>query len=231
MIVGAGMMAKAVESIDNASCLYFCSGVSNSNEVDDLNYEKEVQLIAQFYGTNQKLIYFSSYFVNFDSYLSRKYYRHKLKIEKLIQDNFSNYLIFRLPQVVGFSKNKNTLTNFLYNSILSNSTIEVFKNAKRNVVDIDDVVKVINYVNCKHLFKNQVINLVGSKNYDIEEIISVFEQVTKKVARKKESVNKEPEFEISLSDQIILVYQLLNIKFDDLYLQKLIEKYYTEVKQ
>ena len=230
MIVGSGMMAKAVKAIDNQSCLYFCSGVSNSSEEDEDKYEKEAKLISQFYGTNQKIIYFSSYLVNFDSYLSRKYYRHKLNIEELIQENFSNFLIFRLPQVVGMTENKNTLTNFLFNSIVTNSTIEVFRNAKRNLVDIDDVVKVVDFVNNKNIFNNQVVNLIASKNQDIEEIISTFEKVTNKIAHKKLSLNEELDFEIILSERMISVYKFLNIQFDDLYLRQLIEKYYSEVK-
>ena len=228
MIIGDGMLAQAVQSIDNESCLFFCSGVSNSNEENIEKYEREVRLLEKFFGTNQRLIYFSSYFVNFDSFLKKKYYRYKSNIEGLILDNFSNFLIFRLPQIVGFSKNKNTLTNFLYDSIVSNSTIQVFKNAKRNILDIDDVVRVINLVINQNLFDNQVVNLVALRNYTIDDIIFALEQVTNKKAKKKQVTIEEPDYEILISEQMISLYHLLNIQFDHLYLERIIKKYYTE---
>ena len=230
MIIGTGMLAKAVQSIDNESCLFFCSGVSNSNEENVEKYEREVQLLEQSFGTKQKLIYFSSYFVNFDSFLKRKYYRHKSNIEGLILNNFSNFLIFRLPQIIGFSTNKNTLTNFLYDAIVSNSTINVFKNAKRNVIDIDDVVKVVNLAINQNLFNDQIVNLVGLKNYSVDDIIFLLEQVTNKRAIKKQSIIEEPDYEILISEQMISLYQLLNIQFDHLYLERIIKKYYTEAQ-
>ena len=46
-----------------------------------------------------------------------KYYHHKENMETIIESSALNYIIFRLPQVVGNGGNKNNLINFLFRHI------------------------------------------------------------------------------------------------------------------
>mgnify|MGYP007101764501 CR=1 FL=1 len=47
---------------------------------------------------------------------SRRYQKEYIwvKIEKIIKSNNNDYIIIRLPEIIGKSKNPNTLTNFSY---------------------------------------------------------------------------------------------------------------------
>lgn len=228
MIIGRGMLAKSMERIDNdyAKYIFFCSGVSNSKEVDGSEYKREKELLMKYLSRDKCLIYFSSYFVGFDKYLEEKYYKHKQEMELLVSSNFKYYKIFRLAQVVGNSKNNFTLTNFLYNSILNGSQINIYENVKRNLIDIDDIVSVLEYINKHNLFLNKTTNLISTKSFEIEKIVETFELVLNRKAIKNVQENKEKDFNIIISEEILNLYGLLGIKFDEVYLEKLIKKYY-----
>ena len=228
MIIGKGMIAKAMKDIDDDSYIFFCSGVAKSNEINEFEFDKEKELLTRFYQTDKCLIYFSSYFVNFNSYLEIAYYKHKYEIENIIQSNFKNFKIFRLPQVVGFSHNKSTLANFIYNSILQDTTIKVLTGAVRNLIDIDDIVKVVSYINKNNLFDNSILNVVGTKNYNIIDVISCMEDILHKKALIELQDNNEQNLDILISNEMDVLYKTLNISFDDAYLKKLFSKYYNE---
>lgn len=230
MIVGKGMIANAVKKIDNENYIFFCSGVSNSKELRDSEFEKEKTLLSKYYCKDKCLVYFSSYFVGFDSYLKQEYYKHKLAMENLIKEKFTNYKILRLPQVVGFSKNSNTLTNYLYKSIVADMEIKVFKGVERNLIDIDDIVTLLKYINYNSLFINDTLNIISTKNFKIEKIIEELELIIGKKAIKAFEETEENSFDVIIKYEILKLYKLLNIEFDDEYLKNLIKKYYKEGK-
>ncbi len=226
MIVGNGMMAKAMQNIDKNDYLFFCSGVSNSKETNEHEFIKERQLLELHLNTKRCLIYFSSYFVNFNTYLNERYYRHKYEMEQLIRDNCFHYKIFRVPQVVGHSSNPKTLTNFLHQSIKEERNITIYTNAERNLLDIDDIVSFVDYSNQNQLFSNKTLNLLSTSNSAIEDIISVFETITGKQAKKNYVQTYQQPLEILLSDEVRTIYHALNIDFEDGYLENVVQKYY-----
>lgn len=226
MIIGNGMLAKSLKKINDEKFIYFCSGVSNSKETNELEYEREKKLLIDYYYEDKCLIYFSSYFVGIDNYLEQRYYRHKFEIENQIKENFKHYKIFRLPQVVGISKNSHTLTNFLNNSILNNLQINVYKDVKRNLIDVEDVVVILKYLNENNLVSNEIVNLIATQSFEIIKIVEIFELILNKKAIKKVSMSDEKDFSINISDEIKEIYDFLNITFDERYLENLIKKYY-----
>merc|ERR1711966_591768 len=93
-------------------------------------------------------VYISTYSVNDNSRKNKLYVKNKIKIEKIIKSNNNDYIIIRLPEIIGKSKNPNTLTNFFYNNLIKNKPFKVFKNSRRNLLDIDDAIK-----NCIRIIK------------------------------------------------------------------------------
>ena len=67
--------------------------------------------------TNKKLIYFSS--TSVETGKRSKYISFKLMVEKYIKSNFSDFLILRLPNVVGNTENKSQLLPFIKNSLIA----------------------------------------------------------------------------------------------------------------
>ena len=228
MVVGNGMIAQAMKNIDNDSLIFFCSGVSNSNEKNELNYVREKKLLDSFSESDKCLIYFSSYFVNFDHYLDERYYKHKLEMEYMIQNKFFSFKIFRLPQIVGYSNNPYTLTNFLYNAMMKQSKINLYKNAVRNLIDLDDIVKIVKYANENKYFINQSTNLIGTNNYEVGDIVRCFEEITESEAIVSIQEHHEIKFDIKISKEMLQIYNLLNLHFDHSYLKNLLQKYYKK---
>ena len=62
MIIGNGLIAKALIEIDAPEMVFFASGVSNSLETNKASFEREVELFKKTIAENKdrKFIYFST---------------------------------------------------------------------------------------------------------------------------------------------------------------------------
>lgn len=178
MIIGNGLIANAFKHIEYKydDYIIFASGVSNSRINSKIETERELDLIKKHLDYDKKFIYFSTTSVNDKSLSKSLYIQHKLFIEEFIKLNFKNYIIYRLPIVVGKSNNPNTLTNFINYSILNKNTIQVYNNACRYLIDINDVVK---YVNLTLHLNKEIININLNNKIYIKDLIDIFEQVLK----------------------------------------------------
>ena len=164
-IVGSGFIAarfkKYLKFLKKKNVIIYAAGISNSLDEYKKNLEREVFKIKNFILNNRKkLIYISTYSVNDDSRRKKLYVKNKIKIEKIIKQESEKYMIIRLPEIIGKNKNPNTLTNFFYNNIVRNESFTVFKNSRRNLLDVDDAIK-----NCIKIIL-QVLKLVKMKSKD-----------------------------------------------------------------
>ena len=149
MIVGNGMIAKKFKKYkDKGNVLIFASGVSNSNETRCTNFSKELKMVKHALKNfnDKQFIYFSSCSLEDMELNHTPYHLHKKNIEILIQQMSPNYLVFRLPNIIGSQGNSETLVNYFINKIKSNKEFEVWKNATRNIVAIDDFYKIASYI-------------------------------------------------------------------------------------
>src|SRR5437868_6944217 len=106
MIIGNGLIARTLSDYKNDdSIIIFASGVSNSGEIKKEEYEREKKLLNQQKNKNKLLVYFSTCSV-FDPSLSDSHYIiHKKEIESILENNFENYLLIRLPILIGKTSN------------------------------------------------------------------------------------------------------------------------------
>lgn len=227
MIVGDGFIARAFKdsklNINNK--IIFASGVSNSSLIanNEIQFERELDLLKTFASSNKKLIYFSTSSIFDKELVNTPYIKHKLLLEKYIQESFTSYLIYRLPIVVGTSINPNTLTNYLYSCITSGNQIELHEKACRYLIDIEDVVK---YVNKTSYVENTIINLNFTNRLDVKKIISIFEKVVRKKANIRKA-NKGDCYSVDNSQFIDLVKEdNISYKDPEEYVSNLIRKYY-----
>lgn len=126
MIVGNGDVASALEDRDDR--LYFASGVSNSQETDEAEYRREVDLLLE-QPRNEHIVYFSSLAV-VDG-VSR-YLRHKRHQEWLVKQEFEPYTIVRLGNI-DWGDNPHTLINYLR----AHPDAEI-QDVYRYIVDMDE---------------------------------------------------------------------------------------------
>lgn len=106
MIVGNGDIASVLP--DTKDFLFFACGVSNSQCLDEAEYQREINLLLE-QPRAAHIVYFSSLGV-LDG--NSRYYRHKRDMEIMVKTNFPNNTIVRLGNI-SFGDNPNTLINYL----------------------------------------------------------------------------------------------------------------------
>lgn len=224
MIIGNGLLAKAFEIYrDNPSILIYASGVSNSKEYDKKAFEREKELLKQSIEKFGDLIfvYFSTTSIYDQELYTSPYVQHKLEIESIIRYSLKNYYIFRLPEVVGFSQNRNTITNFLYYSIIHKFPFEIWKNACRRIIDVEDIAKIAIKIIGEKQHINKIINITTDKKTEIVDLVSIFEKYSKCKSNAKE-IERGNCYDIKQNSQEVII----QFSTDSLYNDRLIHKYY-----
>jgi hypothetical protein len=222
-IIGNGMIAKSFKNFNLTNTCIFASGVADSTETDLLLYKKEFELLKK--TINQfpqfKFIYFST--LSIFKFEYNEYVKHKLFIENYIENNLDNYLILRLPNIVGQTKNQNQLLPFLFQKISSNSEINVKDNTYRDLIDVEDLPKIVKFLIEKNIVGK--INISLNNKITVTDIIDTLKDINYIYTTK---INK-----ININDTIYYTNDLLNYNFD--FTQKflntnpinIIKKYYT----
>ncbi|MFC6267078.1 NAD-dependent epimerase/dehydratase family protein [Frigoriflavimonas asaccharolytica] len=226
MIIGNGLIAQSMKSIDAESVLLYASGVSNSLETKESEFLREKKLIEKSIIENpEKLfIYFSTCSIYDSSKNNSPYVLHKLKMEQLIAEQCKDYFILRISNAVGNGGNANLLLNYLVKTIENKTKITVHTKATRNLIDVEDIAKITQEV-MEEFAKNQIVNIAYLQNYTIIEI-------TEKISN---ILNIEPDLHLEKEGS---GYQIETSKIEnyfkknkltdkDQYLQNLISKYYT----
>ena len=106
MIIGHGDIASVLR--DREDRVYFASGVSNSLETREPEYQRERTLLLS-QDRIRHLVYFSSLSV---FYSDTRYAQHKREMEGVVRDTFHTYTIMRLGNIT-WGKNPHTLLNYL----------------------------------------------------------------------------------------------------------------------
>ena len=223
-VIGSGFLAKKFKKykklLKRLNITIYAAGISNSSTSNQKNLKKEVFKIKNYLKQNDnKIIYISTYSIDDNSRNSRPYVKNKIKIENFLRGSSKNYIIIRLPEIVGKNKNQNTLTNFFYDKIKNNKKFILFEGVKRNILDVDDAIKNCISIIKKKENKNKTINLLNRNFYTPSQIKDNFEKILFKKANYK--------IKLIYNNKIRLKNNLY-IKFNKNYLNKIIKKYYLK---
>ena len=232
MIIGRGMLAQAFSAFENEqNIVIFASGVSDSQEVREDEFEREKNLLLntiKMHGAST-FVYFSTCSMHDPMAADTAYVKHKLAMEEIIKELCANYYIFRISQIVGWTKNNKTLTHFLINKINAGTTFDVWERSTRNLIDIEDVQKLVIYIINHKIYLNQTIHIANKCNIPILQLIQTVEEVLKKKAHYS-LVNKgAPYTPIDLHSIENLLIKL-SIDFDEDYIARIVRKYYDPQK-
>lgn len=229
MVIGNGMLATKFVAYSNCQkFLIFASGVSNSKEARASEFQREFELLKE---TIQKfsalhLVYFSTCSMYDPEEKLSEYVLHKIKLENYIKKHMRSYSIFRISQIIAIAKNQ-TLINFLINSIEHNLQFAVWKRATRNLVAIDDVFAIINYMLQNELASSKTINIANQSSISIFDLIAIIE---KKLNLKANMIilDKGKPYDKILIDDISSILDILDINFDIGYYERAIERLFVE---
>lgn len=228
MVIGHGMVAKRFSSFDeNNDILIFASGVSNSKNTNTGDYHRETHMLKEAIAShpNKHLVYFSTCSVYDPGEKDSAYVHHKLAIEQLIRLSAPRFNIFRVSNLVGKSQNPNTILNYFYYHLVKGINFDLWLYSSRNLLDIDDMFAITEKILTENLFINDVVNIANARSYNVQDIIV---QMQRELGTEANYIPIEKGYsfsiDISVAEPII---EQLNISFDEMYLQRLIKKYYV----
>ena len=223
------MLAKRFSDyLLNENVLIFASGVSDSKLTDEDAYQRELELLnhAIQQHPDKLLVYFSTCSVYDKSLSNTPYIRHKFFVERLIQQNHPRYLIFRISNLVGRGGNPKTIINYLMNVVQNGIHFELWKNAYRNIIDIDDAYLFMHYfINQER--HSEIINIANTNSYNTMTIVQSIELFTGKKADYT-IVERGENFFIDTS-AVYDTAKKLGVYFSDEYLFLILKKYYNPV--
>ena len=133
MIIGKGDIAKILN--DRKEAIFFASGVSNSNETNESEYEREKKLLS-IQDKTKCIFYFSSISID-DSTKHTRYIKHKIEMEWIIKSTFSNYNIIRIGNIM-WGNNPNTFINYINNKV-KNSEPVVIKDEFKYIINKEEL--------------------------------------------------------------------------------------------
>jgi len=232
MIVGSGLLAKAFNSYFNKSEDYcvFASGVSNSTCSDQVEFDREQNYLEETlrqYHSADLFLYFSTCSAHGLLINSSPYIRHKLHMEQLVRKH-PRYLVIRLPQIAGKTTNPNTLLSFIYSRISNGKRIQVWAKARRNIIDVDDVVKIVHRLAIQNGLREEVINVANFIDIATPDLVNLMAKIIEKEAI-IDLVDVSEEYAIDI-ERIRSVVSHCGISFDSGYVERVLQKYYGKIR-
>jgi UDP-2-acetamido-2,6-beta-L-arabino-hexul-4-ose reductase len=230
MVIGNGMIATRFHDyITDERFVIFASGVSNSASIDPAEFQRERQLLENTLNANKSkhLVYISTCSIYDPALQHSAYVIHKLAMEQVIQNSGNNHTIFRASNPVGNTANTHTFLNYFIDHIVNRIHFDLWQYASRNLIDMDDMYKLINYFLQEEADSNRVINIANPFNYPVLDIAKAIEQ----------HFNIQGNYTIvekgssPLIDTAVIqpLFSRLGIHFGDNYLGNLLVKYFPLV--
>ena len=119
-IIGNGSLAETLKDTDK-DLLFFASGVPNSNETRESEFDRERELLLS-QDRDKHIVYFSSLCIFFDP--DSSYSQHKVEMEDIVK-TFDRYTIVRIGNP-DWVDNPHQLIPFLKDKIESGEPFEVY---------------------------------------------------------------------------------------------------------
>jgi len=223
MIVGNGLIAQTLAGIDHSKLTVFASGVSNSNETTLSMFQREIDLLLM-QDRHKTLVYFSTCSITDLTVAETAYVKHKLAVENLIKEKFPNYLILRLPTLVGKTDNPHTFFNHIKNKVINNEEVLIHKNAWRYLLDADDLKIIVPALINDAETKNLTLHTAYNNAMNVLDIVKIMSHDLKKISRIT-LLDKGSHFRFQ-NEEFINFLKKNNINlFTETYNQDIIRKY------
>lgn len=228
MIVGSGLLARAFGPAYSGRpdiCIY-AAGVSNSNCKDEHEFGRERKRVGDALNQNQRadaFVYFGTCSTYDPQISSSPYVQHKMAMERMVRAH-PRHIVLRLPQIAGKTPNPHTLLNYLYARISRSEAFNIWGGAKRNIIDVDDVVTVARQLIANDAVRNLTVNIANPVNYSMAEIVGAMSAVVGKRAI-FEVMDRGSDYPID-TGAIQSALAESGIEFGKSYLNKVIAKYY-----
>lgn len=229
VIIGKGLIATTFSRIPNLSkgLIIYASGVSNSRCKDENEFNRERQLLTdslQEHENAKSFIYFSTCSIYDPEMRESPYVKHKKQMEKLVLQHSNGYAI-RMPQLVGSNAPPNTLVPYLVSKIRQGEPFEVWSEAYRNLIDVEDAALIVGNLFADTPPENHIINVANPNHISIIELVGIIETILQLKA-KPVIVSKGSKYWID-TNQSQAAAQQSGITFEQNYILRILIKYYS----
>jgi len=230
VVVGSGLIARAFAPYRAAlgdACVY-AAGVSNSACTDAREFERERErMLAALDETKPAtlFVYFSTCSIADPAAQGSGYVRHKLAMERLVARR-ARQVVFRLPQLAGHTPNPHTLLNYLHARIVRSERFTVWRDAQRNIIDVDDVARIAADLIANEDVAGETINIACTRNCTIFEIVQCLQDVLGHRAL-FDIIESGAGYPI-VTERIRAALERCAITFPADYLQRTLSKYYGQ---
>jgi nucleoside-diphosphate-sugar epimerase len=223
LIVGRGLLGESLKKLSHEDAILFASGVSNSNEQNGSEFERETNLLIKtIEGTDKRHFYYFSTCSIFDPSLSdSSYISHKKRMEGIVLSKPTGRVI-RLPNVVGPTGNPTNLVNYLKHSIKRANPIKIQSQATRYLLGVDEMNLLLQDV-LNNAGEKQIISLVPPKNIKVTSVVSIIESILGTQAN-IELVDGGTPYEVDFSDTKYHASRL-GFEFGQMYYENTLEKW------
>ena len=195
MVVGNGMIARRFSDFATGNdVVIFASGVSNSKETRPEPFARERRLVEETlqHTTGSLFVYFSTASVDDPTEQGSPYVTHKLELEQLIANQATNYLLVRASNVVGGPGNPHTILNFFVDRVRRNEPFTIWQHASRNLIDLDDVYRVVTHCIADSTAWNQTILVANPHSISPLALVQAIEAHTGRRAQYELADKGEP---------------------------------------
>ena len=229
-VIGSGVISNRFIDYSLQSKYLIYAGEVNDSSINDeelINFEENAVRVALSENLDTTFIYFSTCSIHDPEVSFTPYVQHKIRMEKLIQDSANKFLIFRLPQILGLSDTKSSLVGYLVDAVANNKPFELWNNAQKNIIDIDDVHEIVGEVLRRNECLNKVINIGSTCQTSVSQLVRHIEDFIG-VSANFVLIDKGTNYSIDVSD-IKPILKDLKIDFGDDYIKRSINKYFNHV--
>ena len=228
MIIGSGLVARAMSGryATDSRTLVYAAGVSNSGCSDAREFERERERLertldaADAYRT---VIYFGTVSVTDPDAATTHYVQHKLRMEEIVRRH-PGHLVLRLPQLAGNTPNPHTLLNFLYARIVRGERFTLWQRARRNIIDVDDVARVVPLLVADPERRVRTLDVANPRDYAAGDIAAAMERLLGKRAI-FDAVDRGGSCRVDVA-AILPLFNRAGVRFDDGYLERVLRNYY-----
>ncbi len=220
------MMATAFSGFapDNG-VVVFASGVSDSSEIREAAFDRERALLqrTRMESAGKLMVYFGTCSVADPDKRDTPYVRHKIAMERLLQESGDPWMVLRVPLAIGPMHRSRTLAQFLYEQISNERPFEVWTGATRYPIDVADAVRIASLFIGQQSFWNRHINL-ALRAYPVLDFVRSMERIVGKQAR-CELIPKGEHYSL-LCPEVAAVASRIGLDFSEQYLDKVLRKYF-----
>ncbi|UKY51778.1 NAD-dependent epimerase/dehydratase family protein [Streptomyces inhibens] len=239
-IVGQGFLARNLRPIASAhsGVVVAAAGVSAAGGTSEEAFAREAgllyELIHRCKEKGHRLVFFSTASTGMYStpgepgredgpvFPATPYGRHKLALEAVLAASAVDYLILRLGHVVGAAQPPHQLLPAMVRQVMS-GRVRLFRGARRDLIDIDDVVTIVDRLLATGVNRT-VVNVLSGAAPQIDEIIDDIEAILGRSTQRTYTATGGNQ-QVSTVRLRRLVGDVAGMGFDKDYYRRVLAKY------